>query len=56
MPIRSAFPLTLLQRLDRWLSELEQKGRERYIARAADRFELEQRIRHIDRAGAFWFG
>jgi hypothetical protein len=56
MQIHSAFPLTLLQRLDRWLWELEQKGRERYIARAADRFELERRIRDIDRAGAFWFG
>ena len=48
--------LTLLQRLDRWLWRLESKGRERYLAAAADRFDLERRMRHIDRAGAFWFG
>ena len=48
--------LTLLQRLDGWLSRQEQKGRERYLAQAADRFDLEQRIRHLDRTGAFWFG
>ena len=61
MPIRTSVParnlesLTLLQRLDRWLWQLEAQGRERYLARASDRFDLEQRIRHIDRGGAFWF-
>lgn len=55
--VRAAPPrLTLLQRLDRWLWRQECKGRERYLAGAADRFDLEQRIRRIDRAGAFWFG
>lgn len=48
--------LTLLQRLDRWLWSLDSRGRERYLAAATDRFDLERRIRHIDRAGAFWFG
>jgi uncharacterized protein DUF3563 len=48
--------LTLLQRLDRWLWRQEQKGHERYLAQATDRFDLERRMRHIDRAGAFWFG
>lgn len=48
--------LTLLQRLDRWLWSLESKGRERYLAASADRFDLERRMRHLDRAGAFWFG
>jgi Protein of unknown function (DUF3563) len=48
--------LTLLQRLDRWLWTLESRGRERYLAAAADRFDLERRMRHIDRTGAFWFG
>jgi hypothetical protein len=56
-PPRAVPPrLTLLQRLDRWLWRQEQKGRERYLAQASDRFDLEQRIRHIDRTGAFWFG
>ena len=62
MPIRSSIPPqnveppTLLQRLDRWLWRLEAQGRERYLAQASDRFDLERRIRHIDRGGAFWFG
>jgi hypothetical protein len=56
-PNRSLPPrLTLLQRFDRWLWSLESRGRERYLAASADRFELERRMRHIDRAGAFWFG
>lgn len=62
MPIRTSIPLqhveppTLLQRLDRWLWRLEAQGRERYLAQASDHFDLEQRIRRIDRGGAFWFG
>jgi len=57
VPLEAVPPrLTLFQRLDRWLWRQEQKGRERYLAQATDRFDLEQRIRHIDRAGAFWFG
>lgn len=48
--------LTLMQRFDRWLWRQEQKGREAYLAGATDRFDLERRIRHIDRGGAFWFG
>lgn len=54
--MRNVESLTLLQRLDRWLWRLEAMDRERYLAQASDRFDLEQRIRRIDRGGAFWFG
>ena len=40
-----------LERLDRWLWQLEQRGREAYLAQAKDIYELEERMRHLERSG-----
>ena len=40
---------TLLERLDRWLARARQRDRERYLAQARDVFELEDRIRTLER-------
>jgi hypothetical protein len=39
-----------MDRLDRWFWRQEQKQRDAYLAGAADIFELEQRMRMLDRA------
>ena len=39
----------LLERLDRWLAHARQRDRERYLAQARDVFDLEDRIRTLER-------
>jgi len=47
---RSGSPkLGLLERLDRWAAGLRQKDMERYLAESRDIFELEARLRDIER-------
>jgi len=46
----SARPLSLLQRLDRWFWQQQVREREAYLAQSQDIFELERRIRHLERA------
>ena len=41
--------LTLFERLDRWVARMRQSDRERYLAQANDVFELEARIRELER-------
>ena len=40
---------TWLERLDRWFWRQEQKDREAYLARSKDVFDLERRIRALER-------
>lgn len=40
---------TLLDRLDAWFWRKEQEDREAYLARSRDIFDLEQRIKALDR-------
>ena len=48
-PVRTR-PLTLLQRLDRWLWQQHVREREAYLAQSKDIFELEARMRGLERA------
>ena len=41
--------LTLFERFDRWIVRMRQRDRERYLAQANDIFELEARIRELER-------
>ncbi len=41
--------LTLFERFDRWIARMRQRDRERYLAQASDVFELEARIRELER-------
>jgi len=41
--------LTLFERFDRWAARMRQRDRERYLAQASDVFELEARIRELER-------
>ncbi len=41
--------LTLFERFDRWVARMRQRDRERYLAQANDVFELEARIRELER-------
>jgi hypothetical protein len=41
--------VNLLERFDRWVARMRQRDRERYLAQASDVFELEQRIRELER-------
>jgi hypothetical protein len=38
-----------LERFDRWTARQRQRDRERYLARSTDIFELEARIRELER-------
>jgi hypothetical protein len=38
-----------LERFDRWAARQRQRDRERYLARSTDIFELEARIRELER-------
>jgi len=40
---------TLFERFDRWIARMRQRDRERYLAQANDVFELEARIRELER-------
>ena len=40
---------SLLERLDRWLAHARQRDRERYLAQARGVFDLEDRIRTLER-------
>jgi hypothetical protein len=40
---------TLFERFDRWIARMRQRDRERYLAKASDVFELEARIRELER-------
>jgi hypothetical protein len=42
-------PLSLLQRFDRWLWLQQVREREAYLAQSKDIFELEARIRRLER-------
>jgi hypothetical protein len=46
MPARR---LTFFERFDRWIAEMRRRDRERYLAQANDVFELEARIRELER-------
>ena len=41
--------LTLFERFDRWIARMRQHDRERYLAQANDVFEVEARIRELER-------
>jgi len=41
--------LTPFERFDRWIARMRQRDRERYLAQANDVFELEARIRELER-------
>ena len=41
--------LTLFERFDRWIARMRQRDRERYLAQSSDVFELESRIRELER-------
>jgi hypothetical protein len=41
--------LTPFERFDRWVARMRQRDRERYLAQASDVFELEARIRELER-------
>jgi len=41
--------LTLFERFDRWITRMRQRDRERYLAQANDVFEVEARIRELER-------
>jgi len=48
-------PPTLLERVDRWLWKQHVREREAYLADSKDIFELEERIRRLERAvGSFY--
>jgi FAD/FMN-containing dehydrogenase len=47
--------LSILDRLDRWFWTQEQKRRDAYLAQATDRFDLESRMRNLERAGSGGF-
>jgi len=42
-------PPTLWERFDRWIAEVRQRDRERYLSQSRDIFELEARIRALER-------
>jgi hypothetical protein len=42
---------SLLDRLDGWFERQEQRERESYLGQSQDIFELERRIRHLERRG-----
>jgi hypothetical protein len=50
-----ARPLTLLQRLARWLWKQQVREREAYLAQSKDIFELEQRLRDLERIGGRYY-
>ena len=55
-PVRaeeSAPRLGMLERFDRWLWKQEMRQREAYLAGAKDIFELEERMRRLDRGEPF---
>ena len=45
--------LSLLDRIDDWFWRQELRDREAYLAQSADVFELEARIRHLERGGIY---
>ena len=50
MPENAAKPaIGWLERLDRWAARQRQRELERYLARSSDIFELEARIRELER-------
>jgi len=46
-PVRKR--LSLFERFDRWMAGIKQRDRERYLAQATDIFDLERRIRELER-------
>ena len=44
-------PSGIFERLDRWFSRQQMRDREAYLAGAQDIFELEERIRRLERSG-----
>jgi len=42
-------PPTLGERFDRWIARLRQRDRERYLSQSRDIFDLEARIRALER-------
>ena len=42
-------PPTLWERFDRWIAQVRQRDRERYLSQSRDIFELEARIRALER-------
>ena len=45
----------LLDRLDHWFWRQEQRQREAYLAQASDIYDLERRMRHLERFGGNGF-
>ena len=43
-----------LERLDLWLNRVRQRDIESYLAQSHDVFELERRIRELERANSSW--
>lgn len=48
-PAPSRHRIGWLERFDRWTARLRQRDRERYLARSTDRFDLERRLRALER-------
>ena len=42
--------ISLFERLDRWMFRLEQRERDAWLSSAQDIFELEDRIRYLERS------
>ena len=47
--------LGIFERLDRWLWRQEMKEREAWLAQSQDIFELEQRMRMLERVGSRYY-
>jgi len=53
-PARPIRRLGWLERLDLWLSRARQRDTESYLGQSHDVFELERRIRELERANSSW--
>ncbi len=52
-PARTTAPSAgLFDRLDHWFWRQEQRRREAYLAQANDIYDLERRMRHLERCGS----
>lgn len=54
-PVRETPAAGLFTRLDAWFSRQAQREREAYLAGARDIYELEERIRRLERSGGSGF-
>ena len=53
-PAATEPPAGILKRIDRWFWEQQLRDREAYLAQAQDVFDLEDRIRRLERSVRGW--